>query len=114
MPVTMWNNTAARAQVARQFTSALGALDTYGDDIWDTMCFLGAGDADEFTTQDVVERVAKHNGLTQRTAYSYVTAFMMYARLASHEFSGPKSRLQRVRRGVWRLDDAPDSADYET
>jgi hypothetical protein len=110
----MWNNTEARAQVARQFTSALGALDTYGDDIWDTICFLGCGDGDEFTTQDVVGWVAKHNGLTQRTAYSYVTAFMMYARLAAQEFSGPKSRLQRVRRGVWRLDDAPDAAEYLT
>ena len=114
MSVTMWSDAAARAQVRRQFTSAIGALDKYGDDIWDTICFLGCGDGDEFTTQDVVGMVAKHNGLTKRTAYSYVTAFMMYARLASHTFSGPKSRLQRVRRGVWRLDDAPDAAEYET
>jgi hypothetical protein len=102
----LWINPAGRARAARQFTNALGALDRNGDLIWEHMCFTGA-EGEEFTLLQIAEWLAGERGLALGTARQHVSAFFAYCKEALDDFHGPASRLQRVRRGVYKLADGP-------
>jgi hypothetical protein len=75
-----------------------------GDQVWDTVCYLGCG-GETFTTQQVEQSLQRHCGFKPKTAQLYFNRFVRYAMANPDEFSGPKSKLVRVRHGVYRLDD---------
>jgi len=106
----MWNNPDGLAAARRMNTGGFGA---WGDEIWDTMCFLGCH-GQHFTQAAVIETFIKtcQPAITYDTARRYVGAFFAYVLATPQsEFSGPASRLVRCPRRTYVLLDNPEPAD---
>lgn len=102
-----WNNEAGLDAARPKFTGAVAAVQNHGDMIWEAMC-VHECNGGTFTTQQIVQDCMIDCGVSQITAYQYVMAFFAYCQAAWIDFSGPASRLTRVRRGVWRMTDNPE------
>lgn len=104
---SQWNDPAGLRAAARGQLGGDRALQNHGDDIWEIITYIGA-EGEEFTLDDVVTQLCKDKGLAKRTAYNYTMSFLAYARTVPDQFSGPKSKLTRARRGVYYLADNPE------
>lgn len=105
----MWNDPRGREAARRQCTAGLTAIDKWGDDIWEIMCFRHEG----FTKYDIETAFAKHADVTINTAHNYVQAFWAYAKAAADTFNGPASRLERVDRHQYHLVNGANMQDFE-
>lgn len=101
----MFTDPTGLAAARRQNTGGFGS---YGEAIWDAICYVGLGGA--FTRRDVVDELLREreNKITEVTAERYITAFFAYARAAPEDFSGPASKIVRLHKGVYRLKDNPE------
>jgi hypothetical protein len=102
-----FNHPAGIAAANRTSTNGAAALSNWGEHIWDHICFLSAK-GEEFTNREVVSYLVNKHKLAVMTATNYWRAFRAYALVATEEFSGPASRIERAGPRSWRLGDNPE------
>lgn len=100
----MWNNEKGLDAAQKQCTNGTAAVQNYGEQLWEALSYVGS-DQETFKKADLIKWVTKECHLAKRTADLYVAAFFAYCLACPEEFSGPRSRLVRVRHGLYRLDD---------
>jgi hypothetical protein len=103
-----WTNPRGLAAANRQVTSGAWAVQSHGPDIWDHICAIGSHNEPFRPHRLVTPWLAAANHIKERTAQMYVGAFLAYCIAAPEDFSGPASKLVRIRRGLYRLEDNPE------
>lgn len=102
-----WTDPRGLAAAKSAMTTGDYTVKRHGPDIWDMVCYLGCT-GEGFRPREIATRYAREQHLAPKTAKQYVNAFIAYCLAAPDEFSGPASRLVRVRRGFYRLEDNPE------
>ncbi len=104
---SMWTSPKGRRAAQKQLTFGLGALDRYGEAIWEEITFLSANH-EPFRLSEVAQWLADEYRLSFKTADNYVRAFFAYCRAAPEEFGGPSSKLTHCAGHKWQLLDNPE------
>jgi hypothetical protein len=73
------------------------------DQLWDTVCAIGARGQD-FQSGNVIAGLVLWHGWKHKTAELYWGKFNRWARQNPDEFAGPAARLVKTN-GAWRLED---------
>lgn len=103
MKDTVWNNPIGLERANHVISGGAGAVQHYGDEIWDMITFHYEG----FHVRTIMEGLLKDHKLAEKTAYCYVLAFINYALAVPEQFTGEASRMYKVRNGWYKLIDAP-------
>ena len=76
-------------------------------EIWDSITAAGCM-GEPFKLSEIAYQLSKKSYLRPYTARDYVRLFRIFAEHEPEHFSGPKSKLVRIKAGLYRLDDNPE------